>query len=720
MTAAVAYPALPGSGGLVMEMVAVPDVDGDGVDNAHDNCLWTENPDQADWDADGRGNACDTCVCDATNDADGDSICAVCDPSSSLTGCFGGCSTHKEQADNCAVVPNPLQTNTNLEVEVVRSAERLGDACEPVPQPDFLPVYDESPVADAPCDSVGSDFERCPWQRTLVSVSFTPLGSRGRGEGGERGAPEAAGQLRAVTVPTTDLRYCNGDLGEGLPRCRLPANIADQHALLPLGLEKTSTVWRRVSTTQGGVAVDRAVGALGSREYPAMGEQVDWRWAADAGSWGVAPPSRGRLWLHANTLVGLKGGESHPVTLAKGLHFYLPDAPIKGHAEGLANVYKDVEAKSFFSRINSYSRRAPLTFEVHRFCLACLRPDLDLERDPWLEALERRPGGVAMTVVGDSVAYLVGREVVLHGSATPAARRALGAAGAVRVASSDPNPLAGKGPSQPETLVLGDRGAITARLFFTAAGISTDADAVRQAPGDVAVLAPSGGDTPTDTTAVSTLLPEGTTGMTYVFSGRDAAVYSVGGQRGEQPTGEVWRAHLDGGTTTWRQMELFGVRPARVVASTYQPAAGGAHEGRLWILDEVGRGWARRQRLLTVDVATGEVVRLAEWPRLGVFDQRFLTLDRDDGVLLSVSSRLLGVHAVFRVAASSRGSVAHLEATPVRFERGWLAGPPVVDASGYALLVQSRPRELPLVVHATALGLGQRGDGGFVHPGDCQ
>lgn len=55
------------------------DADGDGVDNANDNCATDVNPDQADADADSDGNACDPCPNDADNDLDGDARCGDVD-----------------------------------------------------------------------------------------------------------------------------------------------------------------------------------------------------------------------------------------------------------------------------------------------------------------------------------------------------------------------------------------------------------------------------------------------------------------------------------------------------------------------------------------------------------------------------------------------------------------------------------------------------------------
>ncbi|MEE8311309.1 MAG: kelch repeat-containing protein, partial [Candidatus Binatia bacterium] len=57
----------------------VVDSDGDGVCDDADNCINTQNADQADNDADGNGNACDVCPNDGLDDADGDGDCADVD-----------------------------------------------------------------------------------------------------------------------------------------------------------------------------------------------------------------------------------------------------------------------------------------------------------------------------------------------------------------------------------------------------------------------------------------------------------------------------------------------------------------------------------------------------------------------------------------------------------------------------------------------------------------
>jgi hypothetical protein len=77
--------------------------DGDGADDACDNCVGIYNPSQADADGDGIGDACDTCPNDPYNDADDDGFCG--------------------DVDNCPLVPNPGQENLD--------GDGLGDACDP-------------------------------------------------------------------------------------------------------------------------------------------------------------------------------------------------------------------------------------------------------------------------------------------------------------------------------------------------------------------------------------------------------------------------------------------------------------------------------------------------------------------------------------------------------------------------------------------------------------
>jgi hypothetical protein len=66
-----------------------PDMDGDGVPDALDNCPMTANADQRDHDVDGRGDVCDLCphIAEAADvDGDGDGVGDACDPRPTMAG----------------------------------------------------------------------------------------------------------------------------------------------------------------------------------------------------------------------------------------------------------------------------------------------------------------------------------------------------------------------------------------------------------------------------------------------------------------------------------------------------------------------------------------------------------------------------------------------------------------------------------------------------------
>jgi hypothetical protein len=114
------------------------DLDGDGTEEAVDNCPGLANGAQADADTDGRGDVCDNCVTDfnpAQEDLDGDGVGDACDGDRDGDGipedfdgdpgtvnpCTGGVTASCD--DNCPDIFNPTQSDAD--------ANGIGDACDP-------------------------------------------------------------------------------------------------------------------------------------------------------------------------------------------------------------------------------------------------------------------------------------------------------------------------------------------------------------------------------------------------------------------------------------------------------------------------------------------------------------------------------------------------------------------------------------------------------------
>ncbi len=128
-----------------------PDIDGDDILNAVDNCLTVFNPDQSDFDSDSVGDACDNCI-DIPNrdqtDVDMDDVGDVCDDciDSDFDGLGDpGIATDSCPDDNCPFIWNPEQTDTD--------GDSVGDACDNCPLVYNAYQYDDDRdgVGDA-CD----------------------------------------------------------------------------------------------------------------------------------------------------------------------------------------------------------------------------------------------------------------------------------------------------------------------------------------------------------------------------------------------------------------------------------------------------------------------------------------------------------------------------------------------------------------------------------------
>jgi hypothetical protein len=146
------------------------DADGDGVADAHDNCPFVANRDQADSDGDGVGDACDNCKTASNpdqSDLNGNGVGDACDPDMDGDGV-------PNAQDNCPRVPNKNQDNNSA---AGHAPTTLGDACNPDIDGDGIPnAKDNCPLvwnpdqvvpAGATCttdkdgDNIADQFDNC-------------------------------------------------------------------------------------------------------------------------------------------------------------------------------------------------------------------------------------------------------------------------------------------------------------------------------------------------------------------------------------------------------------------------------------------------------------------------------------------------------------------------------------------------------------------------------
>jgi hypothetical protein len=193
---------LPDSNGNGVPDCTDPDIDGDGILNAADNCPNKINPDQADSDHDGAGDVCDNCA-GVSNpdqaDSDGDGLGNVCDncPAASNKNqadcnhdgvgdvCEADTSKQDTDADGlCNGVDNCPGLSTSNHADC--NGNGVGDACEAswanrdddgdsvCNGTDNCPVESNAAQTDADANGVGDicDMQAItvPWQPSNVTV----------------------------------------------------------------------------------------------------------------------------------------------------------------------------------------------------------------------------------------------------------------------------------------------------------------------------------------------------------------------------------------------------------------------------------------------------------------------------------------------------------------------------------------------------------------------
>lgn len=672
------------------------DPDDDGIQEQNDNCPMLANPSQADGDGDGIGDLCDDCPCTTGPDLDGDGVCA--------TACGG-------PGDNCPTVANPSQENCNLDAEVARDAEILGDACDPVPCPRFTPVFKTPLITGEVKSPLYIDVKVV---HTLDRVDVAPIGSR------KKDAPTLVEV--PVDVAKTEYRYCIDSppppTGGGT-QCFVDSAVADSWLTKATAAasEDTETLWHRVR--MNGLPVGTAdgpwtyqVGNDLSRVWGYADDFQSWRTTAWGAPWvpdlagqlcnpdedpGCNPQLtfyfKGRFWVHAATAVG-----TTDLSKNTGLHALAsnPQQP----ADSQSNHYEPLTP---FSKSVFYQAIGIEELFIDRECYWC---------------------GSAVSVVGDEecphcgvealreLPSLVSRVVVRNGDGRVGVVSASGALSPLRtelgpslsaklggdllwVDQAEPSAYLGKGLVSPVAVALSPNDGSLVEQAFSAGGQLLGKGDLTRVGDDIGISLASVSGTGSDS--------PGRAGFIPVYSRSLARVFLIGGTSASGSDVVFRPLAADG---AWANIPSGVVHLGAPLAATYNHV-----DGQLWVLDEVPGPKGPHARLLRVDPTSGRRELLGEWPRAGLFQQHFLRTDRDGAMLLVASSAKHHSHALVRFTLQD-GS---LRLTGFRIRPRALAHPPAVDAAGYWLikakqkgqLEVERLDQLPLVPASDHAKVGQ-------------
>ena len=683
----------------------------------HDNCPNNYNPDQADalefGGTPGRGDACRTCP---FGDADGDGICDPC--TAGDIACSTVFAAKPWRVDNCPKAQNSDQLNGNELAERSNHADKIwGDACDPVPYVE--PVARDREInttcVEVPNPPPYSNLTHFECNGTLVEDQIV-----GTTVGAHNKDAIATSVEFPVTVAESRERFCQKDAAQNF-NCEAAFVINDAELLFWTAAsvergDNSAHPWHRVMTKWATKPPPNSIytfsrdRSLGPWVYGQSKPEIQWDFLTDFAFW-TADPNNPKIPLSGNcsTPSCLDGsywfrtrspvGDTNP--LANGVFVGL-------HGNDLANAYGPIQpalGPTSYCPAKPYWLQPPQSLKSQ---IAGPQKFPVILWPPTQQAVRFANGKHSDTDV--LVPTSVGSLGVLQANGTAIVTGNVPNCGPARTSDSL-NQLAFD-PSVDWANAV-EPAAMGSEVDSVA--IASDGTAIR---GTAALSSDGMASALTDCAATATCgapTPSPRIGFAASYSRALGGALVAGGETNAVLNGDVWFLPLTGApidvTPTLANATSCPscgteVKPlGKVRAVTYSFT-----DQKLFLVDEVAYGKITFVRLVRAPLR-GSMEVLALFPKLGLFDQTFLTLDRDGTLLVSLARSSGPGFLTARVETRSDGSVRVTRLFRIPGAR--LLAPPFTSPNSYGFVIEKAGKQsLTRVDELTRLPFGL-----FLHEG---